>query len=693
MLRIGIDVGGTFTDVVGFDDLSGQIYYTKTLTTPKDLAQGVIQGIADLVEVAGLVNSEGDTEKAAIGGVVHGTTIGTNALIEKKGARTGLITTEGFRDVLEIGRVQRPPEALYDFTVDNPPPLVPRYLRCEVCERIGADRAIVKPLDEDSARQAVTFLKDQGVDSIAVCLLFSFLNDAHEKRVAEIIAAEIPGAYISLSSQISPEFREYERTSTAVINAYLLPIIKIYLDNLSRLLKEEFAVEDLRIMQASGGSMTVDAARERAVNTVNSGPAGGALAGAFIGSLVNEPLVITIDMGGTSFDIGLVEGGKPRISSEGNLEGYPAKIPMVNIYAIGAGGGSLARVEPGGVLEVGPESAGAEPGPVCYGRGGEQPTVTDANLVLGRLNPAYFLGGRMALDAEDARSAIEERIASKMNLSLEETASGILRVVNAKMAKGITTRTTQKGLDVREFALMAFGGAGALHAAEIAEELGMNRVIVPPFAGNLSALGLLVADARHDYIRTIMLNQEEVEPEVISAILNELEEEGKARLAAENIPEDLMEFARSADLRLEGQSYDLNVPFPASGRCTPEDLDAVVTAFYRLHEQIYAFKAVDEVTEWVNLRVTAIGRAPEVTLPEKQASSDAKKLEAKQVRPVFFLGRGYQEVPIYERDSLPAEAELQGPCLIEEVISTTVLPPNWHLKVDRRGCLLLNLKD
>lgn len=693
MIRIGIDVGGTFTDVVGFDDVNGQVHYTKTLTTPKDLAQGVIQGITDLVELAGLVNPKGDTEKPAIGGVVHGTTIGTNALIEKKGAETGLITTEGFRDVLEIGRVQRPPEALYDFTVDNPPPLVPRYLRREVTERVGADGAIVKPLAEDSAHDAVRILKDQGVDSIAVCLLFSFLNDTHEKRIAEIIAEEIPGAHVSLSSQISPEFREYERTSTAVINAYLLPIIKVYLDNLSSLLKKEFAIDDLRIMQASGGSMTVDVARERAVNTVNSGPAGGALAGAFIGSLVDEPKVITIDMGGTSFDIGLVEGGKPRISSEGTLEGYPAKIPMVNIYAIGAGGGSLARVEPGGVLEVGPESAGAEPGPVCYGRGGKQPTVTDANLVLGRLNPAYFLGGRMSLDMDAARGAIETRIAALMNLSLEETAAGILRVVNAKMAKGITARTTQKGLDVREFALMAFGGAGALHAAEIAEELGMNRVVVPPFAGNLSALGLLVADARHDYVRTIMLNQEDVRVKAISALLHELQEEGKNRLIEENIPKECMEFTWSADLRLEGQSYDLNVPFPVNGRCTQEDLDGVVTGFHQMHEQIYAFKAVDEVTEWVNLRVTAVGRSPEVTLPEKQALPDAKKLGAKQVRPVFFFDRGYQEVPVYERDELPAGIQLQGPCLIEEVISTTVLPPKWHLTVDSRDCLLLNLKN
>jgi N-methylhydantoinase A len=693
MMRIGIDVGGTFTDVVGFDDSTGQVYYTKTLTTPKDLAQGVIRGIEELLDHAGLQGPTGDTEKSRIHGIVHGTTIGTNALIERKGAKTGLITTAGFRDVLEIGRVQRPPEALYDFTVDNPPPLIPRYLRREVIERIGAVGEVVKPLDETSVREAVRFLKDQRVDSIAVCLLFSFLNDSHEKRVAEIVSEEIPAAYVSLSSLLAPEFREYERTSTAVINAYLLPIIKAYLDTLSDRLKQKFGVDDLRIMQASGGSMTVEVARERAVNTVNSGPAGGALAGAFIGSLVNEPRVITIDMGGTSFDIGLVEDGKPRISREGNLEGYPAKIPMVNIYAIGAGGGSLARVEPGGILEVGPESAGAEPGPVCYGRGGEQPTVTDANLILGRLNPDYFLGGRMNLDAGAAKKAISTRIAEQMNMTSEDTAAGILRVVNAKMAKGITARTTQKGLDVREFALMAFGGAGALHAAEIAQELGMNRVVVPPFAGNLSALGLLVADARHDYVQTIMANQDDVKIEEISRILLELQREGRERLVAEGIPAERMLFTWSADLRLEGQSYDLNVPFPESGRCTREDLDAVVSAFHQLHELVYAFKAVDEITEWVNLRVTAVGRSPDVSLPEKKPVASDLKAEVKQSRRVFFFDRGFTEVPVYERDALPAGTEFQGPCLIEEVISTTVVPPEWHLTVDARGCLLLNLKN
>lgn len=688
-MRIGIDVGGTFTDIVGLEESTGRIYYAKTLTTPRDLADGVVDGIGKLFDQ---VSPSGDARAMKIvpvESVVHGTTIGTNALIERKGARAGLITTAGFRDVLEIGRVQRPPEALYDFTVDNPPPLIPRYLRREVKERIGAAGEIVLPLDEDSARSEVCFLRDQGVKSIAVCLLFSFLNDAHEKRLAEIILEEIPDAYVTLSSLIAPEFREYERTSTAVINAYLLPIIKVYLDNLSRRLKRDYSVEDLRIMQASGGSMTLEVARERAVNTVNSGPAGGALAGAFIGSVVGESRLITVDMGGTSFDIGLVEEGKPRVSSDGNLEGYPVKIPMVNIYAIGAGGGSLARVEPGGILEVGPESAGAEPGPACYSRGGDRPTVTDANLVLGRLNPHYFLGGTMNLDAEAARSAVKNKVADVMQLSIEESAAGILRVINAKMAKGITARTTQKGLDVRDFALVAFGGAGPLHAADIARELGMNRVVVPPMAGNLSALGLLVADARHDYVRTIMRRHDDVQSHDIQFILDQLQRQGYAQLLAEGFAENCMEFIWSADLRFEGQSYDLNVPIPPGDQLDGEVLGQVVSAFQSLHEQIYAFKAIDEVTEWVNLRVTAVGRSPEVVLPERKAVASAVMPKPKQTRSAYFFSSGFQEVPIYERDDLAGGVKLQGPCLIEEIISTTVLPPDWSLEVDSKGNLML----
>ncbi|MFH1861502.1 MAG: hydantoinase/oxoprolinase family protein [bacterium] len=687
-MRIGVDVGGTFTDLVGVDESSGQIYYTKTLTTPQDLAQGVIQGIGELLKLTGIPQAAAKPE--SVHSIVHGTTIGTNALIERKGALTGLITTAGFRDVLEIGRVQRPPEALYDFTVDNPAPLVPRYLRREVPERISADGEVITPLDEASLRQEARFLKQQGVKSIAICFLFSFLNNHHERRTAEILAQEIPETYITLSSQIAPEFREYERTSTAVINAYLTPIMRVYLENLAQRLLSDFQIQDLRIMQASGGSMTVEAACERAVNTVNSGPAGGALAGAFIGRIAAEPKLITVDMGGTSFDIGLVEDGKPKITTDGNFEGFPVKIPVVNIYAIGAGGGSLARVEPGGILEVGPQSAGADPGPACYGSGGVEPTVTDANLILGRLNPDYFLGGKMKLDPEAARQAIKTRVADRMSLTPEDAAAGIIRVINAKMAKGITARTTQKGLDVREVALMAFGGAGPLHAVEIAAELGMQRIIIPPFAGNLSALGLLVADARHDFVRAIMQREDAVMADELRTLFLELQREGRERLTSEGFQEDQIEFVWSADLRLEGQSYDLNVLVEKKDSFDHLEMRRIISAFHQLHEQIYAFRAVDEISEWVNLRVTAIGRSPQFELPTLALSVKEKSIKPKAQRQVYFFDSDFQEVAIYERDDLTSGVELAGPCLIEELISTTVLPAGWHLRVDTWGNLRIS---
>ncbi|RME43764.1 MAG: hydantoinase/oxoprolinase family protein, partial [Chloroflexi bacterium] len=599
-MRLGIDVGGTFTDVVLIDDRSGQIYYTKVLTTPKNPAEGVMNGIEKILGATS--SSMNDVEY-----LVHGSTIGTNALIERKGAKTGLITTEGFRDVLEIARIERPDAGLYDMTVDLPDPLVPRYLRCEVRERVGADGQVVTPLDEDSVRRAVQYLKDEGVESIAVCLLFSFLNPAHEQRVGEICRELYPEAYVSLSSEVAPEFREYERSSTTVINAYLQPIVVRYLDSLQRRLEQRYGSVDLRIMQASGGSMTVDVARSHAVHTVNSGPAGGVVASSFVGRLIGVPQLISVDMGGTSFDIGVVDQGQPRVHSEGEFDGFPVKIPMVDVHAIGAGGGSIAWIDRGDALNVGPMSAGADPGPACYGLGGQEPTVTDANLVLGRLNPDYFLGGEMALHPELARRAIETRVAQPLGMSVEEAADGIVRLVNANMVKGISVSSIEKGYDVREFTLMAFGGAGALHAVELAEALGMKRVIIPPYPGTLSALGLLVSDTRHDYVQTVAMNERDVEPDALLRVFRALEERGRKQLQAERVPEDQIEIVWSADLRYEGQSYEINTPVPHNGRFTDEDVRETIRRFHELHQRIYEYSSVDEAVEFINLRVTAIG--------------------------------------------------------------------------------------
>lgn len=685
-MRLGIDVGGTFTDVVLIDDRSGQIYYTKVLTTPRNPAEGVTSGIEKILAETG--NPMHDVDY-----VVHGSTIGTNALIERKGAKTGLITTEGFRDVLEIARIERPAAGLYDMLVDLPDPLVPRYLRCEVHERVGADGQVVTPLDEDTVREVVKYLRNEGVESIAICLLFSFLNPEHEQRVGEICREQYPEAYVSLSSQIAPEFREYERTSTTVINAYLQPIVVRYLDSLVQQLEERHGSVDMRIMQASGGSMTVEAARDSAVQIVNSGPAGGVVASSYIGRLVSDTQLISVDMGGTSFDIGLVDQGHPRVHSEGEFEGYPVKVPLVDVHAIGAGGGSIAWIDKGGALNVGPMSAGAAPGPACYGLGGEEPTVTDANLVLGRLNPDYFLGGEMPLQTDLARRAIETRVAQPLGMSVEEAANGIIRLVNANMVKGISVSSIEKGYDVREFTLMAFGGAGALHAVELAEALGMSKVIIPPFPGTLSALGLLVSDTRHDYVQTVAISEQDAKAEALLEVFRNLEGRGRAQLRDERVPEDQIEVVWSADLRYEGQSYEINTPVPHNGRLTQADVQETIHRFHELHQRIYEYSSVDEPVEFINVRVTTIGRAPAVSLAAGGAEGADPGAAQKGSRPVYFSGAGFVECPIYDRALLKRGNEVAGPCLVEEIASTTVLTPGARGVVDEYGNIVITMQE
>jgi len=683
-MRIGIDVGGTFTDIVLIDDVSGQIHYTKVLTTHDDLAEGVIGGID---KILGMVGAGFDR----INYMVHGTTIGTNALIERKGARTGLITTQGMRDVLEIGRIERPAAGLYDIFVDTPLPLVPRYLRLDVKERVGADGQVVVPLDEESAREAVSFLKDQGVESIAVTLLFSFRNPVHEKRLQEICQSMFPEAAVSISSEIAPEFREFERTSTTVIDAYLAPVVERYIDNLEGQLRDRYGDVDLRIMQASGGSMTTEMAKYRAVNIVNSGPAGGALAAAYVGRLTGDRQVVSVDMGGTSFDVGVIDRGEPRVAPESQFEGFPVKIPILDVQAIGAGGGSLAWIDEGGALNVGPESAGSEPGPACYGLGGERPTVTDANLVLGRLNPDYFLGGEMKLYPELAEKAIRQHVAEPLMVALEEAAGGIIRVVNANMERAISVNSTEKGFDVREFALLAFGGAGPLHAVELAQDLDMKRVVVPPYAGTFSAVGLLVANTRYDYASTVAKNEKELTPEELLAAFKELETQGRDQLKEQNVPEDQIEIVWSVDLRYEGQSYELSTPVMRKELLTQADIKEIVDLFHDLHYRIYAYGSVDEMVEFINLRVAAIGKVLEVSLAHSGAGDGDAEIARKGSRPVHFPTEGFIDTTIHDRALLRPGHVVSGPALVEEMASTTVLTPGVEGTVDEYGNILVPL--
>ena len=490
--RLGVDTGGTFTDLCVFEETSGDVKITKVPSTPANPALAVINGIRKLIEREGILPEE-------LCFLIHGTTVATNALLEHKGARTALLTTEGFEDVLHIGRQNRP--KLYDFRASRPAPVVPRHLRFGVPERVLHTGEVFRVLDEAKVREIVEEIREQGIRSIAVSLIHSYANPIHERKIESIVSEIFPEAHVTVSAEVLPEFREYERTSTVCINAYVMPKVNDYVADLERQMKDMGIASDLYIMQSNGGVITARTARRMSARTVLSGPAGGALTGVFLSRAIERPNVITIDMGGTSSDICLIEGGTPRLTTESEIGGYPIKLPMIDINTIGAGGGSVARIDAGGALQVGPESAGADPGPVCYGRGGTEPTVTDANLVLGRLNPAGLLGGEMPLQLDKAIEVLEEKIARPLGLDVYRAAEGIISVVNANMIRGIRRVSVERGYDPREFVLVPFGGAGPMHGVELAQALNMKEIAVPAHPGISSAVGMLSADVRHDYVQ------------------------------------------------------------------------------------------------------------------------------------------------------------------------------------------------
>jgi len=680
-MRIGIDVGGTFTDAILVNEKTGAFHYTKTPTTHDDLAEGVLKGLEEILRIGGV--SMGDIDY-----IIHGTTIGTNAIVEAQGAKVGLVTTKGFEDVLEIRRVARPQEAAFDFNADNPPPLVPRYLRKGVRERIDSKGRVVTPLDEESAVAAVRYLMDQGVEAIVISLLFSFLNPAHEQEIGRICSEHAPGIPVSLSSEICPEFREYERTCTTVMNGYLGPVIQRYMDNLTQRLEARYGDVTLHIMQSNGGTMSADVAKHHASHLINSGPAGGAIAAAFVSRLTGNEMAVGADMGGTTFDISIIDRHLPKTTTWGGVTNYPIKLPMVDLKTIGAGGGSIAWVDEGGILNVGPQSAGSNPGPACYGWGGTLPTVSDANLVLGRLNPDYFLGGQLPLYPEKAEKAIREHVAEKMALSLEEAAAGIIRIVNANMAKGISGNSVERGYDLREFALITMGGAAALHAADIARDLNMSRVIVPPMSGNFSAVGMSVADVEHDYVKTLAKKDYEIDPAELLRHFKEMEREGIRQLIDERIAEEAIAVDWSADLRYEGQSWELNTPVEAADELSERAVRKIVTSFHRLHQQVYSYSEPQETVEFVNLRVRVRGKNPPISLTRETRSTRVQK-GWKARRNVYFDATGWREVPVYEREDLAAGIQITGPCVIEESISTALVPPGFSGRIDDYGDIII----
>ena len=655
----GIDVGGTFTDFATLAD--GHLVVYKLPSTPADPSQSMLQGIEHL--------GIGD------GTVVHGSTVATNALLERKGSRTALVTTQGFEDVLEIGRQAR--SDLYDLLLERPPVLVPRELRFGIRERIDYTGAIVSSPNQEELEALATTLKESGVEAVAVSLLFSFLNPIHEEMLQEAIERLDQKPFLSVSSQVLPEFREYERTSTIVVNAYVGPIMARYLENLQRALGT-----GLRVMQSSGGSITASLAAQQPVRTVLSGPAGGVVGAFYTGSLAGYKDIITLDMGGTSTDVSLCPG-RIKETTSSNLGGYPISAPMIEIHTVGAGGGSIARVDEGGALVVGPQSAGADPGPACYGKG-DQITVTDANLVLGRLQPEHFLGGRLTLDRQRAEGLMEI-LAERIGADAETAALGVIRVVNASMERAIRTISLERGYDPREFTLVPFGGAGPMHSCELAQELRIPRVLVPPNPGILSALGVAIADVIKDYSGTVMLRGNAVSRDRLEESFKSLEDQARDEIGQEALDTDHLRAQRSLDVRYVGQSYELNVDYPDRRR----DLGkAVGDAFHRAHRQRFGYSDPTEPVEIVNLRLKMVVPV-EKPLPAAEDAAGDSPREAQVGKARVVFREGAFDTSLYLRDRLHCGNRFAGPALVLQMDSTTVIPPGWIAEADGWRNLIL----
>jgi len=671
--RLTVDTGGTFSDFVYWDEDANRIAIAKLPSTPDDPSRAILAGVQVLLDKG--------VAAADIGYFCHGTTVGTNALLEGKGVRTGLLVTKGFRGIYEVAEQCRPHgSAIFDIFYDRPPLLVPESLTGEVTERVSASGEILLPLDEDALRLTLRELREEGLQAIAVCLLFSFLHPEHEERARTIIAEEIPGCAVSLSSDIVPQIREYYRLSTTVINAYLEPILARYIGNLeSRLAGAGVTTPQKYIMQSNGGMATFAASAKKAVATVLSGPAGGITASVQTCRTTGFTNLITFDMGGTSCDVALIKDGEAAVQNRGKIEGRDIALPMIDINTVSAGGGTLARVDRFGQLEVGPESAGAVPGPACYGRGGTEPTITDCNLVLCYLGEDNFLGGKMRLDSSAARRALETHVASKLNLSVEEAAEGIVRIIDVKMQEAIKAISTMRGHDLRDFQLLAFGGAGPLHACAIAAELGMAGVAVPLYPGVYSAMGLLMSDVKHDYIRSKMAPLAKATADDVGAAFAELESHASRDLRDEGFPVPQIAIERALDLRYAGQGYEITIPvdYPLDS----QSIGRLRARFDETHKQMFGHTAPEEPVEIVSYRLRGIGRVPPVHLPKFERQGIPVRDALRQIRKARFNGITL-DCPVYQRDLLDVGAAFTGPAIVDQLDATTVIPPGQTARVD-----------
>jgi len=666
----GIDVGGTFTDLIALDTASGQVRLAKVPTTPENQAYGVITAL----EEAGIALSE-------LALIVHGTTTTTNALLERKLAKTGLITTRGFRDILELGRRTRPrPYGLIGWFE----PLIPRELRLEVPERMDAEGVPVVPLDEAAVRAAVSRLLEAGCESLVIHFLHSYINPAHERRALEIARESWPNRYITAGHTLLSEYREYERGVTATVNASVQPVLDRYLERLRSELKRRGFTKDLLVMQGNGGTVSSTIVAEGAANTVMSGPASGVIAAAYSATAAGFPNAITYDMGGTSTDVGLIRDAVPQVSSELELEyAMPVHVPMVDVHTIGAGGGSIAFIGEDGMLRVGPRSAGAHPGPICYGRGGTEPTITDANLLLGRLNPHALLGVKGAANLDRVRQLMLEKIGKPLGLDAAHAAAAIVRIANDKMAGAVRIVSLARGHDPRDFVLFPFGGAGPLHAAAMAKELGIPKLLIPARPGITNALGCVVADLRHDFVNTVNKAVQDVDIKHVTSIIQTQIEAGKSLLEREGVAVEGIRLLHTADMQFQGQSHMLSVSLPGPA-VTRDELQ-------RLFEKAYWTRFEVELPEiramLVNVHTAVIGLRPrlDLSLLSERAAPHAAPTAYRQV----WFADGFRETPVYRRESLPAEIE--GPAIIEQLDCTTVLEPGNHLAVDRFGNLLVDI--
>ncbi|HEX9244624.1 MAG TPA: hydantoinase/oxoprolinase family protein [bacterium] len=674
MFRIGIDVGGTFTDLVAVDE-AGRVALTKAASTPDDPSRGIIEGLGLL---AGELGRDLATLLAETDRLVHGTTVATNALIERKGARVGLLTTGGHRDVLEMREGLK--EDRYNLRMPPPVPLVPRALRIGIRERIRFDGTAAVPLSHASVEAGIRTLERAGVESVAICYLHAYRTPRHEAATRRMVTERMPDAYISVSSEVLPQIKEYERVCTTVVNAYVGPVLSRYLGMLATRLTDAGYRGDVLIMQSHGGVAGIEDSVRLAAGAILSGPAGGLAGSRYCGRLLGGGDFITFDMGGTSTDIALLEGGEPPITGDKVVGGHKVALPSLDIHTLGAGGGSMARVDPGGILHVGPQSAGAVPGPACYGRGGSAATVTDASVVLGFLDPANFLGGRTLLDAGAGQRAVEQ-VAGQLGCSAVDAAEGIHKVVNTNMAEGIRIVSVRRGVDPRRFTLLAFGGAAGLHITQVARQLEIGRVIIPRVAAVLSAWGMLATDLRYELVRTQVGEVRRVGAAGLGHLFAEMEAEGRRRLGEAAPGSPLLR--KSLDMRYGEQIYEIAVPLDGLAMDAPDLIDQVVERFRRRHEALYTYSAEDQDVVLVNARLTIVGALP-VTPVEPRALTAGAGAPAKLRR--AYLG-AWTEVPVHRWDTLTPKAEVVGPAIFESATTTVVVRAGDQVRVTPFGWL------